>query len=101
MRILVLTLMMSFLSQSAFGADEGNVSNTSLSQVSWFENDHYSGWVLVYKLKFGREYKAFHGKGVYIDDSGNRYDGEWVKGLKFGEGVMIYARKPFCDWDKA
>ena len=32
----------------------------------------------------------FEGKGTYYYENGNRYEGEWKKGLKHGKGILYY-----------
>ena len=34
-----------------------------------------------------------HGIGVYIYTDGNKYDGEWINGLKHGVGKVTYKNK--------
>ena len=72
------------------------------SKIKYFNNKEYyvghlkKGKVTIYYSNGKIKYEGdclddnFEGKGTYYYENGNRYEGEWKKGLKHGKGILYY-----------
>lgn len=68
-------------------------SSKMFLEGDWINGDQKYGRIISYSgIYVGSIEKGeFHGKGKFIDSTGNSYEGNWLHGQKHGQGVVQYS----------
>ena len=82
----------SFFNQYHPGEGSFTDENDRQLMYQWIEDLKHK---YIFNEKIGyfgpvNQYKQSHGKGIFIDENGSRYIGDWWNGMRHGKGTCIY-----------